>query len=371
MPQPRSKTQQGPDSETTAQGVSGRKNRDIFESTQPLSGRNCALGTISLGSDSRASHNSSNVELANSDRIVIRDCCGQNEDVLVVSIFDAHGPQSGRLVEFCAKHWSKIAVTNANRLSEEDLQPVTERQSEDEVAEIMDRGTPKTVMGTSAKDQPVRANDSVPALLRHACLETDTALDACPIDDYSSGCAMGSLLYLGRKRQLYVANVGNCRAVAAVKSAGGMYLAKDLSVDHVPSSPREKARVEQAGGRIFTWGVPRIWLPMIDMPGIAISRSFGDRAVQTIGVHAFPDITETDVDETTAFVIMASDGVWQVMTTDEVVSRVAECHSSGRSSQEACTCLVNDATMLWNQTPNKSADSISAVVLYNEGFQRQ
>ena len=38
-----------------------------------------------------------------------------------------------------------------------------------------------------------------------------------------------------------------------------------------------------AGGRVFEWGVPRVWRKEGDMPGLAMSRSYGDLAAESVG----------------------------------------------------------------------------------------
>lgn len=39
-----------------------------------------------------------------------------------------------------------------------------------------------------------------------------------------------------------------------------------------PDRPDEMARIQACGGRVFEWGVPRVWMRDVDMPGLAMSR---------------------------------------------------------------------------------------------------
>jgi hypothetical protein len=55
--------------------------------------------------------------------------------------------------------------------------------------------------------------------------------------------------------------------------------AKEISVDHKPENPAEKARIVAKGGRVFAVeyddgidGPHRVWLGHMDVPGLAMSR---------------------------------------------------------------------------------------------------
>jgi serine/threonine protein phosphatase PrpC len=102
-----------------------------------------------------------------------------------------------------------------------------------------------------------------------------------------------------RGNHLFVANVGDSRAVlgredasASSSSGSSAFTAMELSTDQKPDRPDEHARITSLGGRVFEWGVSRVWLADVDMPGLAMSRSFGDQAAESVGVFAEPELTE-------------------------------------------------------------------------------
>jgi len=119
---------------------------------------------------------------------------------------------------------------------------------------------------------------------------------------------------------LYVANCGDSRAVAAVAAPGTALVAKDLSRDHKPDDPIEKARIVACGG--FVKPPPREGLsarvyldPAMTMIGLAMARSIGDYTVKRVGVTAEPEVIVYELDETYKFLIMASDGVWEFISS--------------------------------------------------------
>ncbi|KAJ8566246.1 hypothetical protein ON010_g6879 [Phytophthora cinnamomi] len=112
------------------------------------------------------------------------------------------------------------------------------------------------------------------------------------------------------------------------------------------------------------------------MPGLAMSRSFGDSVAKTVGVTAEPDVTiverlqfsSTDVksdERPAAFAVLASDGIWEFMSTDECIDFVAACIvESGMSPQEACTALVEEACDRWDAEEDVIDDITAAVVFF-------
>ena len=63
-----------------------------------------------------------------------------------------------------------------------------------------------------------------------------------------------------------------------------MWNAEALSNDHKADDPLEKKRIEEHGGRVDSYrnfngdpiGPARVWMMYEDIPGLAMSRSFGD-----------------------------------------------------------------------------------------------
>ena len=124
---------------------------------------------------------------------------------------------------------------------------------------------------------------------------------------------------------LRVAWVGDSRAILG--SIGSQIEVLELSVDHRPSLPAEAERIERAGGRIMAkpaghvagGDAPlRVWHASMDMPGLMITRSIGDGFSRTLGVSCVPALTIVELEPMDRFLVVGSDGLWDVMTNDEV-----------------------------------------------------
>ncbi|KAE8735917.1 putative protein phosphatase 2C 59 [Hibiscus syriacus] len=139
--------------------------------------------------------------------------------------------------------------------------------------------------------------------------------------------------------RLLVANVGDSRAVIC---RGGNAIA--VSRDHKPDQSDERQRIENAGGFVMwagTWRVGGV---------LAVSRAFGDRHLKQY-VVADPEIQEEKVDSSLEFLILASDGLWDVVSNEEAVAIVKPIQdpeqaakqliqASQRGSADNITCLV-------------------------------
>ncbi|XP_047058848.1 probable protein phosphatase 2C 7 [Lolium rigidum] len=153
-----------------------------------------------------------------------------------------------------------------------------------------------------------------------------------------SGSTASAAIFVGN--HLYVANVGDSRAVI---SKAGKAIA--LSDDHKPDRSDERERIENAGGVVTfsgTWRVGGV---------LAMSRAFGDRLLKQF-VVAEPEIQEQEIDDELEFLILASDGLWDVVPNEHAVAFVKEVVGPEaaarklteiayrRGSRDNITCIV-------------------------------
>ncbi len=120
-------------------------------------------------------------------------------------------------------------------------------------------------------------------------------------------------------------------------------------------------RILSYGGRVFEWGVPRVWMKDVDMPGLAMSRSLGDIAAETVGVFAEPELSEVVLGKNDKFIVWASDGVWEFISSQEAVDIISEYID--KSPIEACGALVRESTARWAQEEDVT-DDISCIIAF-------
>lgn len=169
-----------------------------------------------------------------------------------------------------------------------------------------------------------------------------------------------------RNQQLVLANAGDSRAVCARRSSDGNYEALDLTQDQNPDLPGEQARIEKMGGFVSPPPEPglsaRVWLNAdCTQIGLAMARSIGDHAVKGVGVIAEPVVTFHNVTKDDEFVIFATDGVWEFVSSQEAVDVVAE--NLHRGATRACQALIETAAAKWHEEEGDYRDDITALVV--------
>ncbi|KAI3817939.1 hypothetical protein L1987_11740 [Smallanthus sonchifolius] len=118
------------------------------------------------------------------------------------------------------------------------------------------------------------------------------------------------------KEYMFVANCGDSRAVLC-RNGGPVH----LSVDHKPDREDERARIEGRGGRIMFSNGARV-------EGIlAMSRAIGDRLLKQ-WVTSEPEISITKREAVDEFLILGSDGLWDVLSSELACNIVHECLES-------------------------------------------
>ncbi|CAI0627917.1 unnamed protein product [Linum tenue] len=107
------------------------------------------------------------------------------------------------------------------------------------------------------------------------------------------------------RTHIVVANCGDSRAVLCRGKA-----AVPLSVDHKPDREDEYARIEGAGGKVIQWNGARV------LGVLAMSRSIGDRYLKP-WIIPDPEVRIVERAKEDECLILASDGVWDVITNEE------------------------------------------------------
>jgi len=149
--------------------------------------------------------------------------------------------------------------------------------------------------------------------------------------------------------RLLVACVGDsrgvlCRAGSTAPGSGHQLVAVPLSDDHKPNRPDEQRRIEAKGGIVDFEGVWRVFIPgparfggqTIARWGLAVSRAFGDLLLKEAEryecagvapgglITAVPEVRVVDLEPATdRFLVLASDGVWDVISNEDAVATCA------------------------------------------------
>lgn len=100
--------------------------------------------------------------------------------------------------------------------------------------------------------------------------------------------------------------------------------------------------------------------------GLAVSRSFGDFLFNSAGVVCAPEIMKVSLCSQDAFIVLASDGVFSVMTSQEVVDFVVASQQQAKSAKEISTMVCTEANRRWIESDEGESDDITCIVVFLE-----
>ena len=187
------------------------------------------------------------------------------------------------------------------------------------------------------------------------------------IDCTYSGTTCSSLIFSPEK--IISLNVGDSRCVLG-KFINDKWSAKNLTRDHKPTEEDEKKRILEKGGRIEAYkdetgeavGPERVWLKGEDLPGLAMSRSFGDDVAHMIGVTSKPEILEYKLCEEDKFIMLASDGIFEFITSDEAVNMVKDYYLKD-DIDGALNYLYKISSQRWIME-EEAIDDITLIIIF-------
>uniref|UniRef100_K3WL74 PPM-type phosphatase domain-containing protein n=1 Tax=Globisporangium ultimum (strain ATCC 200006 / CBS 805.95 / DAOM BR144) TaxID=431595 RepID=K3WL74_GLOUD len=203
-----------------------------------------------------------------------------------------------------------------------------------------------------------KSSESLAVALSKGFIEADEALKVDP-EFATTSDEVGStgLFAIITPTDIVCANVGDSRCILSNAKSQEVI---QLSVDHKPDLEFEKQRIMTAGGTVFRGRV---------CGGVAVSRSFGDfwfkrnaalKAHQQL-VTAEPCVRIHRRDTADEFLVLACDGIFDVMSNDQLRKFIRSKLKNGvRNPKEICEQLLDECLA------KGSRDNMSAViVLFN------
>lgn len=189
------------------------------------------------------------------------------------------------------------------------------------------------------------SDEHILLLLKKSYEDINNVLDKDRCKNQGSTAITALIIGDNIDRTLFIANTGDSRAVLSHEG-----VAMVLSQDHKPDRPDEYERITKAGGVVINFGVPRV------QGVLALSRAMGDFELNPY-VICEPEITTRKLLNGDNFLILACDGVWDVLSNQEAVDIVDQELRNSDNAQVAAQKLVKAAY------DAGSTDNISAIVI--------
>jgi len=205
--------------------------------------------------------------------------------------------------------------------------------------------------------------------LRKAFLTVDqNLLSVCESNEwhYASSTGVTALLW---KDMLTIAHVGDSKACIAKVTREGRLAVEWLTVDHKPNMPLELRRINESGGSLVWLHGNKAYIRGGDFLArqargehpkqLNYSRAFGGKDLKRYGLIAEPDVNHFEIQADDKLVLIASDGLWDVIDPIAACEIAMNARRSGKSAtQELALRAVRDM-------PSKNVcDNVSVIALF-------
>jgi serine/threonine protein phosphatase PrpC len=220
-------------------------------------------------------------------------------------------------------------------------------------------------------------------IIRYFFKKVDEELYDTNFDVHFSGTTCVLVFKIGQK--IICSNVGDSRAVLInkkndissnkdlTKIGNSNYEFIELSHDHKPENKEERERIEKLGGEVAQEffigdedkpaGPFRVWNKGCNYPGIAVSRSLGDKIAELIGVIPDPDILEFNIDDKSKYIIMGSDGVFEYLSNSDIMDITGSLLIKN-NPDKACLDVIKKAAELFQEKEKRIDDiTINIIIL--------
>ncbi len=160
-----------------------------------------------------------------------------------------------------------------------------------------------------------------------------------------STCLLNIMYEYNNELHMNIVNLGDCRCTIVYKDGS----CKQVTTDHKPDDPKERSRLEKMGGEIYmdSEGTIRIG-------DLSLSRAFGD-GDNSPYISQKPDVHYKKVTPKTKYVVMACDGLWDVIKNEELNGLLKRLKSNG--SKNLAADLANEALI------RGTGDNVSIIII--------
>ncbi|KAL4273055.1 hypothetical protein GQ457_13G018560 [Hibiscus cannabinus] len=309
----------------------------------------------------------------NQDAMLVWENFSSRSDTIFCGVFDGHGPYGHMVAKKVRDSLPILLCTEWKGSFTGDQSSLNKSESAIESTISEGAAASLSMDDECGESWEVEENEQLPGMylpLKQSMMKASKLMDKelklhPSIDCFCSGTTAVTLVKQGQ--DLVIGNVGDSRAVLAMRDEDNSLIAIQLTVDLKPDLPREAARIQKCKGRVFALQdepeVARVWLPNNDSPGLAMARAFGDFCLKDFGLISVPDVLYRRLTERDEFVILATDGIWDVLSNKEAIDIVA----SAPSRSTAARALVDCATRAWRlKYPTSKNDDCAVVCLFLE-----
>ena len=290
--------------------------------------------------------NNNYIKKINQDKILVLKNILKINNFSIFSVFDGHGPDGHLISNLCSEIIEKTFTDSTN------FYIPRNSNNFDHLNSL------KNYINSNDIYHKLKCNNF--SFIKNTIKNLQNSIENSENDFLFSGTTLCQLILFENK--LISINIGDSKAIL-IKNQNEII---NLTTEHKPNIFSEKIRIEQNGGEIkrLNSQTPfRVYVKGQSYPGIAMSRSLGDKISKKIGVCNEPEIKEFEIDENCKGIVLASDGVWEFVQNEIVCEMFFEFYTLQNGEKLFVDKLYNFAKKQFLKR-EISVDDISIVVVF-------
>ena len=250
------------------------------------------------------------------------------DDLIYIGVCDGHGDFGHFISDYLIKNLPKNFLNSYINLKQDNNEQYSKLQKE-KITKTFEEAFSKTDLDLNNFCDEINKISSLEEIPKENIFNCE----------YSGSTCVSLLLPNKNTSTAFIANVGDSRVIVVKQendkiSKKEKWSFKQLSRDHKPTEEDEYNRIIEADGEIEAieddegnWTGPlRVWEKGSEGPGLAMTRSLGDKVGAKIGVCCTPEVTKYEIKEEDKVFVLASDGLWEYVSNQEVTEFVKDIY---------------------------------------------
>ena len=322
-----------------------KKINDTQDEVKDVKNSELGTGFRFYGQITKAGRNQNGEKKTNQDVSLIRINIGDIKGFNIFGVLDGHGPHGHFVSKFCKEFFIKTMDEYSKQCQQNNIT------------------TPEGIFNKLKENK----FEFITQTFKNADLEM---IKHTEFDHDFSGTTCNLVFQFNK--YLICASVGDSRGIIIydqnnTNTYQGIF---PISNDHKPNLPQEYERILQSGGIVDKLtdqfgckvGPYRVYKNGLTYPGLAMSRSLGDFQAKDCGVITKPEIIEYNVNHSSKYMVICSDGVWEFLSNEQVRDLGNKFFNKGELGN-FCSQLVKEAVHAW-ETRDIIRDDITVVCVY-------
>ena len=284
-----------------------------------------------------------------------------NQKLNIYGIFDGHGKNGHLISNLVSKFLSQYFTNKKNYY----IPKKNESQISDSNSDSFSIKSEDININDETIEEIFKENNK---FIENTINKVVEKSNECNFNIEFSGTTCTLLFILENK--LICSNIGDSQCVLFNCSDEDRWTHEIISVIHKPDDPKEKERILEMGGVIHPYydengiyeGPNRVYAKGKTYPGLSLSRSIGDLAGEEIGIISEPDIIIKNIDSTCKYIVMGSDGLWDMIKPYDA-NRIVNPFFNRGDIEGGCKALLKRAIKYWEKE-GSDRDDISILLIF-------